>query len=75
MALQTVTSLGVLSLAKMMAVLYAFLGLLFGAFMSLFALMGAAGSADSGGGLMGMIFGVGATIIRPLFYGLSLIHS
>lgn len=73
MALQTVTSIGVLSLAKMLAVLYAFLGLFFGAIMSLFAIMGAAGSAaaggDSGAGLMGMIFGVGAIIIMPIFYG------
>ncbi len=73
MALQTVSSIGVLSLAKMMAVLYAFIGLFFGAIMSLVALLGVAGSAaaggDSGGGLMGMLFGVGAIIIFPIFYG------
>lgn len=69
MALQTVTNLGVLSVAKMMAVLYAFLGLLIGAFVTLIALVGAGASGDSGGGLMGMLFGVGAIIILPIFYG------
>ena len=51
MAMQSIARIGVLSLAKMLAVTYAFLGLFFGGVLSLFALMGAAvGSAAGGDG-------------------------
>jgi hypothetical protein len=72
MAMQAVTRIGVLSLAKMLAVTYAFLGLFIGGVISLFALMGAAvGSASGGdsGGAVAMLFGAGAVIILPIFYG------
>ena len=70
--MQSITRLGVLSVAKMLAVTYAFLGLFFGAVISLFALMGVAvGSAagGDGGGVMAMLFGVGAVIVLPIVYG------
>jgi hypothetical protein len=72
MALQTINRIGVLSLAKMLAIVYAFLGLLFGGIVSLFALLGAAVGGASGrdsGGVAGMLFGIGAVIILPVFYG------
>ncbi len=72
MAMQAVSRIGVLSLAKMLAVTYAFLGLFIGGVISLFALMGAAvGSASGGdsGGAVAMLFGAGAVIILPIFYG------
>ncbi len=72
MAMQSVTRIGVLSLAKMLAVTYAFLGLFIGGVISLFALMGAAlGRASGGdsGGVGAMLFGVGAVIVLPIFYG------
>ena len=69
MAQQTITSIGVLSLAKMLGVLYAFIGLFLGGILSLFSVMGAAfGGADSGG-VAAMLFGVGAVIILPIIYG------
>jgi hypothetical protein len=72
MAMQSVARIGVLSLAKMLAVTYAFLGLFFGGVLSLFAVMGAAvGSAagGDGGGIAAMLFGVGAVIVLPIVYG------
>lgn len=73
MAMHSVSRIGVLSLAKILAVTYAFLGLFIGAVISLFAMMGAAmGGAlgqDAGGGLGAMIFGVGAVIVLPILYG------
>ena len=70
--MQSVTRIGVLSLAKMLAVTYAFLGLFFGGVLSLFALMGAAvggAAGGDGGGIAAMIFGVGAVVVLPIVYG------
>lgn len=61
-----------LSAAKVMGAVYAGLGLLFGAIFSFFALVGAGIGAAAGGGeeaFIGALFGVGAIIILPLFYG------
>jgi hypothetical protein len=59
--------IGVLSLAKIIGVVYAVLGLIIGALMSLFSVIGAA-VTQSG---VGVLFGVGAIIILPIFYGLA----
>lgn len=72
MALQSVSRIGVLSLAKVLAVTYAFLGLFFGGLLTLFSVMGAAvGRAAGGdsGGFATMLFGVGAVVILPIVYG------
>jgi hypothetical protein len=65
----------VLSLAKVMGIIYAGMGLVFGLIFSFFALLGAAfGSAfqDASGpeAIFGALFGVGAVIILPILYGL-----
>ena len=70
-----VKRIAVLSLAKVMATIYGGLGLVFGLIFSFFALLGAAfGSAmqEATGmeALFGALFGVGAVIILPVFYGL-----
>ncbi len=58
----------VMSAASMMGVLYAFIGLIIGGFMSLLALLGvAAGGGDAAIG--GVITGIGALIIVPIMYG------
>jgi hypothetical protein len=67
-----INRIGVLSLGKLMAAVYGAMGLLFGAIFSLISLLGAAiGSASEAGGeaWFGLLFGVGAIIILPLFYG------
>jgi len=60
----------VLSAAKIGGILYAVLGLFFGGVMSLFGLLGASLAGSEGGeAWMGLIFGVGAIITLPIFYG------
>lgn len=64
---------GMVSVAKVWAILYAGIGLCVGAFVSLFAMAGAfAGLANHQGGsaLVGMLFGVGAIAIMPALYGI-----
>lgn len=62
--------LGVWSVARIYAVMAGSFGLLFGLFLALFSLVGAglANDPDAPAWLM-PIFGVGAIIVLPLFYG------
>jgi hypothetical protein len=65
-----VKRIGPLSVAKNVAVLYAVLGVIIGAFFSLAAVAGAfAGAEDAGvgAGIAGII-GVGAIVAFPIFY-------
>jgi hypothetical protein len=58
-----------MSVAKVAAVLYAILGLIFGGIISLIAVAGQAlapGTEDAG--MMGMMFGAAAVVILPIFY-------
>jgi len=68
----TLKSLGVLSVGKIMGATYAALGLLLGAFFSLFAILGAAiGAGRNGPGpVEGIIFGAMAIVFVPVFYGI-----
>lgn len=64
--------IGPLSLAKIMGVLYGAIGLILGCIFALFSLIGAGIGAAAGDGdpaWLGAIFGVGAVIFLPLFYG------
>ena len=65
-------SIGVFSLAKMMAALYAVGGFIAGAFLALFSMLGAGVMAaqNEGGAFFGMLFGVGAIFILPVMYGI-----
>jgi hypothetical protein len=71
----TITRVGPLSCAKIAGLLYVILGLVFGAIISLFSMMAggmaAAAGGDDGGfaALGGALFGVGAIILLPIFYG------
>lgn len=56
-----------MSVAKTLGVLYAILGLIAGAFISLFSMLGAA-FGDSGSAF-GALFGVAAIILVPICYG------
>ena len=62
---------GVFSAAKIAGALYGLMGLLFGALLSLFSVIGGAAAMSQGqdDAVFGLIFGVGAVIILPLFYG------
>jgi hypothetical protein len=61
---------GPLSVAKISAMLYAIVGLIIGAFISLFAVVGGAAFAPRyGPSGMSAIFGVAAIVVCPIFYG------
>jgi len=66
-----IKSVGVLSVGKMYGAIAAAMGLLFGIFIALFSMAGAGlGLAGEGqGGLMASMFGVGAVVALPIFYG------
>lgn len=71
-----ITKIGVLSLGKLLGLIYAAIGALFGLLYALFAVVGggamlAMGSGDSamGGGMM-MGLGVAAVFVLPIFYGI-----
>lgn len=63
---------GVMSCAKISGAMYALIGLIAGVIFALFSLVGAgfaAAAAEDASPLLGMIFGVGAVVILPVFYG------
>ena len=70
-----VRRIGVWSAARLYGGLSAVMGLIFGAIVAIVALAGGmAGAADAGGpglpsGLLGAMFGVGAIVVLPIFYG------
>ncbi len=68
MATRYIKKIGVLSLGKIVGVLYAIMGLILGAFMTLASLT--IGSMAFHPGMGGMFFGAGAIIILPIFYGI-----
>jgi hypothetical protein len=65
-----VRRVGPLSCAKVMGMLYALMGLIFGACISLFSFIGSAFSPKELPGGFGILFGVGAIIALPIFYGI-----
>ena len=67
-----VKRVGALSLAKVVSLIYALLGLFFGALFSLITMAGAmSDSSEFGefGALAGLAFGIGAVVFLPIFYG------
>ena len=61
--------IGPFSVAKMAATLYAILGLAIGAVFSLLSMVGLAAGPSEMPAIAGMLFGVGAVLWLPLFYG------
>jgi hypothetical protein len=74
-----VKSVGVLSVGKVFACLYALLGLIVGGIFSLVALASASAGAAAGGappeaqraGVVALLLGAGAIIIMPILYGVG----
>lgn len=69
MVTKHVTKIGVFSLGKVLGALYAIMGLIFGALITLMSL-GAVSLMGEKGAFTGMLFGVGAIIAVPIFYGI-----
>lgn len=67
-----VKKVGVFSVAKISGSVYFVIGFIAGLFIALASLLGglAGLSQDSEAGFIGIIFGVGAIIILPFFYGI-----
>ena len=61
--------IGPLSCAKITGVLYALLGIVLGAFVSMAALAGGLASNRPGGIGFGALMGVGSIFVFPIFYG------
>jgi len=73
MTMTRIRRFSVLSVGKMMGMVYALIGLLAGAVLALLSLVGAgigAAVQDSGTPFLGALVGVGAIIILPIFYGI-----
>ncbi|MDA8019953.1 MAG: hypothetical protein MPN21_21140 [Thermoanaerobaculia bacterium] len=66
-----VRRIGVLSAAKVAGALYGLMGLLLGALFSLLSLVGTMAAMGEGNdeAIFGVLFGVGAVVILPIFYG------
>ena len=62
-------SIGVLSAGKIFALLYAFGGLIAGAFMTLFTFIGA-DLSKANAGMFSVLFGAASIILLPIFYGI-----
>jgi hypothetical protein len=68
-----IRQIGVGSLARILAALYAFWGFIFGAILALAAMVGSGIGAGTDSAMpvwFGGIFGVGAIIILPILYGI-----
>ena len=69
----TVRRVGVLSLGKVLGVLYALLGLIVGALFAIISLLGAAvvaANSQAYDTFAGLLFGVGSVVFFPIFYGI-----
>jgi hypothetical protein len=64
-----INRVGPLSVAKIAGTLYAILGLVFGAIVSLIAMAGGLTSDFEGGAALGAIMGVGAIVALPILRG------
>ena len=64
-----VKSVGALSLGKVLGVMYLGIGVIIGAVFSAITAMGFAFGAQEEAGLVGLLFGLGAILIFPIFYG------
>ena len=64
-----VKRLAPMSFAKVAGALYVLMGFIFGGLISLVSIVGGAFAPEGGNPFMGMLFGAGAIIILPIFYG------
>ncbi len=64
-----ISRIGVWSAAKLYAVIMAAAGLLVGLMFAALSVFGAAAGLQEDAGIMAGMFGVGAVIILPIFYG------
>jgi len=63
-----ITTVEPVSCGKMLGGVYAFLALIFGAFIALLSLMGVSLGGNRQGGILALVMGVGAIVIFPITY-------
>ena len=68
--MKKIVKIGTMSLAKILGGIYAVMGFVFGAIISLFFVLGGAVFSGQDGSSAGLFFGVGSIIILPIMYGL-----
>lgn len=61
---------GPMSVAKLLGALYVVVGLIIGVCLAIVSMLGAAVASTEATGGLGLIFGVGAVIAAPVFYGI-----
>lgn len=69
-----ISKIGILSAGKFLGTLYALIGLIVGGLFTLLALIGAGigmANQQGGGGIGALVFGFGAIICAPIFYGVA----
>src|SRR5215470_18382810 len=70
--MKVIRRVGVLSVAKILAIIYGCIGFIVGAFVAMLSVLGGfAGILSDEGraaGVLGMFFGVGAVVFLPVFY-------
>jgi hypothetical protein len=66
----TVKHVGVMSVAKIYGCLSAAMGLIFGVIVAIASTLGAGFAGDEAPAFLGPLFGVGAVVFLPVFYGL-----
>ena len=64
-----VQRVGPLSFAKIAGILYALVGLLLGAMISVVSILSSTFMPNEGSGSAGMLFGAAAVVALPIFYG------
>lgn len=67
--MKRVKSIGILSLAKVLGVMYAVMGLVFGIMFAVASSFLSAVAPDSAGPQLGFMFGTGAVVFLPVIYG------
>ena len=58
-----------LSFGKILGMVYAIMGLIFGGLVTIVAIFGNTFFASEGGNIGTVVFGIGAVIFMPIFYG------
>ncbi|HIH93805.1 TPA: hypothetical protein HA338_07090 [Methanosarcina acetivorans] len=69
MVTKHITKIGVLSLGKVSGAIYAIMGFIFGAILTLTSI-GMGSVMGNEGAFAGLLFGAGAIIALPIFYGI-----
>lgn len=69
--MMTIRKIDPLSAGKLLGCFYALIGLVFGGFLTIVAIVGVAADGGQNAAIGGLVTGIGAILIMPLFYGVA----